>query len=92
MTVSYPLRLFYDCSNAHLSPETRTHLDARANHGGEMIAATPYGWFVWVGTEPRPDHPADLELIMDRARQLGAEYILFDRDAPENDALPIFDD
>jgi hypothetical protein len=29
---------------------------------------------------------------MDHARQLGAEYILFDRDAPEDDALPVFDD
>lgn len=35
--------------------------------------------------------PADLASIMAHARSLAAEYILFDRDAPENPSLPAFD-
>lgn len=92
MTVTYPLRLFFDCSTAHLSPVTRAYLDKLASQGGEMIAITPYGWFLWVDTGPRDDHPDDLRQIMDRAGELDAEYILFDRDAPESETLPLFED
>ena len=38
------------------------------------------------------DDPDDLGRVMTHARQLGAEYVLFDRDAPPSDALPVFDD
>ncbi|EQB33877.1 MULTISPECIES: DUF5983 family protein [Sphingomonadales] len=92
MKPEYPLRLFFDCSTAHVSPATRTWLETLASSGEAMIAATPYGWFLWVEETPPTDQPADLSSVMDHARQLGAEYILFDRDAPENDALPVFDD
>lgn len=92
MKPQYPLRLFLDCSTAHISPQTRTWLETRASRGEELIGATPYGWFLWVDEGVRTDLPADLTTVMDHARKLGAEYILFDRDAPENDALPVFDD
>lgn len=92
MTPDYPLRLFFDCSNAHLSPATRDYLDAFAARDDEMIAATPYGWFLWVDDVLRPEHPDDLKQVVALARQLGADYILFDRDAPENPALPVFDE
>lgn len=92
MTPTYPLRLFFDCSTAHLSPETRRDLDARAANSEDLVAATPFGWFVWAEEHRRSDLPNDLSAIMAAARRLGAEYILFDRDAPQNDALPVFEE
>lgn len=39
MTAIYPLRLFLDCSTAHLSPAARAYVD-----GGDGIASSaPYG-------------------------------------------------
>ena len=92
MTPKYPLRLFLDCSTAHLSPTSRRDLEARAASGEDLVATTPFGWFVWAEEHLRPDLPDDLAGIMIAARRLGAEYILFDRDAPQNDALPFFED
>ncbi|MBB6193172.1 hypothetical protein FHS51_003428 [Sphingobium wenxiniae] len=87
MTVTYPLRLFLDCSTAHLSPAARTYLDRM-----DVISSpTPYGWFVWASEEPGDDVQPDLVAVMTRARALGAEYINFDRDADEIDELPTFD-
>ena len=48
------------------------------------------GWFIWVGEGDRDNLPADLVGITEYARRLGAEYILFDRDAPEDEALARF--
>lgn len=90
--VDYPLRLFFDCSTAHLSTPSREWLDMHAARGDELIASTPYGWFMWVDEGKGEDEPADLAMIKAYARSLGAEYILFDRDAPESSALPTFDD
>ena len=36
--------------------------------------------------------PSDLAFVMRYARRLGAEYVLFDADAPPNAALPMFED
>ncbi|KEZ19422.1 hypothetical protein CP98_01943 [Sphingobium yanoikuyae] len=87
MSVAYPLRLFLDCSTAHLSPPARVYVDRT-----DVIASsTPYGWFVWASEEPGDDVPPDLAAIMAHARSLGADYINFDRDADEIYALPVFD-
>lgn len=91
MKVDYPLRLFFDCSTAHLSSASRAFLDERVAQGDDLVASTPYGWFLWADEGPRSDLPADLATITAHARQLGAEYILFDRDAPANDALTVFE-
>lgn len=90
MTVAYPLRVFFDCSTAHLSPSSRSYLDARCERD-DLIARTPYGWFVWAEEVPDEGVPADLAGVMAHARSLTAEYILFDCDAPENPSLPAFD-
>ncbi|MGQ3141165.1 DUF5983 family protein [Rhizobium oryzihabitans] len=90
-TIAYPLRLFLDCSTAHLSSASRAYLKRHAERGEELISSTPYGWFVWVDDGELEDQPGDLHAIKAYARRLGAEYILFDRDAPETDALEIFD-
>ena len=88
--ISYPLRVFFDCSTAHLSEASSTYLNVHADQGDELVAATPYGWFIWVGEGDRNNLPADLVGITEYARRLGAEYILFDRDAPEDEALARF--
>ena len=89
-TVAYPLRLFYDCSTAHLSIAARTYLERHASAQDEMIASTPYGWFVWCSSEPDEEVPADLVRVMAHARSLDAEYILFDADGNEDPVLPTF--
>lgn len=90
MSVTYPLRLFFDCSTAHLSPASGAYLELRSRCP-ELIASTPYGWFLWAGDDRDDDVPANLVAIMEHARALDADYILFDRDAPVNDVLPTFD-
>ena len=99
MKTIYPLRLIFDCSVAHLSPDTRAWLDVRAVDAGtrrlaeiDAPSATPFGWFLWAEARPGPEMPSDLALVMRYARRLGAEYVLFDADAPPNGALPIFED
>ena len=95
MTIAYPLRIFFDCATAHLSPASRDHLGDQvqrsASRPESWIAQTPYGWFVWAEEEPGEDVPSDLAAIMRHARRHGAEYILFDADAPEAPDLPVFD-
>ena len=87
MSIAYPVRIFLDCSTAHLSPTARDYID-----GGEPVASpTPYGWFVWANEEPDETVPSDLAALMAHARSLGAEYILFDCDADEIAALPTFE-
>ena len=90
MIVRYPLRLFFDCSTAHLSPAARDYLEQHAAARDEMIATTPYGWFVWCGEADDIDVPPELGLIQAHARSLDAEYILFDADAEMSEALPTF--
>ena len=87
MTVSYPLRLFLDCSTAHLSPAAREFLD----FGDGIVSSTPYGWFVYASEEPEEKVPADLRAVMSYARSLSAEYVNFDCDASEIADLPTFD-
>lgn len=88
---TYPLRLFYDCSTAHLSLAARTYLERHASAQDEMIASTPHGWFVWRSSEPGDDVPADLVRVMAHARSVNAEYVLFDADGNEDPVLPTFD-
>lgn len=87
MTVIYPLRLFLDCSTAHLSLAARDFLDT----GDGIASATPYGWFVYASEEPEEHVPADLRAVMAYARSLGAEYVNFDSDASEIADLKTFD-
>lgn len=96
MSAAYPLRLFFDCSTTHLSRATQHWLDNRsvdaATRGSariDAVAATPFGWFLWAEARPGTDVPDDLAFVMRHARKHGAEYLLFDCDAPANDAFPV---
>ena len=89
---TYPLRLLFDCSTAHLRQSTRNRLEQMAEDDEVFIASTPYGWFIWAEEEPSPELPDEFGVIMNHARSLGAEYIVFDRDASENPDLAVFED
>lgn len=79
------VRKFLDLSTAHLDAEGRDHLE----QGGEgmVVYPTAYGWFVYVS---EPDALASYTVpqclldILDRARQLGCDYVLLDCDAEED--------
>jgi len=89
------IRSFLDCSTRHLSPDTLaalneigTQLDRLPFAGG----VTAYGWFAYAcEEEPEDGIQPDLWAVMQHARSLGCEYILFDSDAPEVDGLPVYD-
>src|SRR3546814_3688167 len=92
MTASPALRSFLDCSTAHLSPAARDHLDMVAASRSEMVAATPYGWFLWAGQDAVDDRMPDTPTaILAYARTLAADSVLFDADAPFSPALPTYD-
>ena len=55
-------------------------------------SATPFGWFLCAAGPPYHGEPPDLVAVMRHARAKGAEFILFDADAPPNDALPFFEE
>ena len=97
MTVTYPLRIFFDCSTVNLSAATRRWLDENAVEAATRQlapigapSATPFGWFLYAAGPPYRNEPPDLISVIRHARAQGAEYILFDVDAPPNDALPVF--
>ena len=98
MTVTYPLRIIFDCSTAHLSAATHQWLDAYSVQAAtrqfaaiNAPSATPFGWFVYVAELPyHHGEPADLVAVMRHARATGAEFVLFDADAPPDPTLPLF--
>lgn len=95
MSIAYPLRIFFDCSTAHLSGEGRAYLEEIAGRVSGQVepwaASTPYGWFLHADETCDPAVPADLAQVMRHARGLGADYILFDADAEICPALPTFE-
>jgi hypothetical protein len=94
------IRHFVDTSSGHLSPETWDWLDTQladdvlrdpTADGAALIAGgkTRYGWLVYAPEDPTPEMPLDLQLVCAYARTHGAEYVLFDCDAPFNTELSI---
>ncbi|WP_298962340.1 hypothetical protein [uncultured Methylobacterium sp.] len=98
----HPVRLFLDLSTAHLSPATHAWLDelckdVRRGDPGAWASCTPFGWFVWAHDQESDlsEFPEDLQACLRKAQALGAEYVLFDRDADTTDVtndLPWFGD
>lgn len=77
-------------STGHLtSPETRATLDAGFDQWPCSGGRTAYGWFCYAHDENCGDTiPPDLWACMVFARTAGCQYILFDMDAEQIDALP----
>ncbi len=89
------LRSFMDLSTAHLSLSTREWLERCAieDNYSHWVASTPYGFFTYCDEENAEDSiPADAFACMTYARQHGADYILFDRDADQLTDLPTFEE
>lgn len=86
------IRSFLDLSTAHLREETRDNL---SSYESVVAYETTYGWLVYASEDADSaegdDWPSELLPIIKLARANGCEYILFDADAPETDALPTFD-
>lgn len=94
------LRTLLDISSGHLSQETWCWLDDQlsdavlrdpANVPAAQIAGgkTRYGWLVYAPERVAEGLPDDLAGVLLRARRQGAEYVLFDCDAPPATELPI---
>lgn len=88
------IRKFLDVSTIHLRPATLDRINSTAFpihlpfYGGH----TPDGFFAYVDDTvigPSGDRiPPDIWKVMVHARSLGCEYVMFDADGPEIDALP----
>lgn len=94
------LRKFLDTSSGHLSPATWAWLDEQLSDvalrdplsdAAARVAGgkTRYGWLVYAPEGVAEGLPDDLSAILLRAREQGAEYVLFDCDAPPASDLPI---
>lgn len=88
------VRRFLDLSTGHLKPETRDQLDKGFAPGALYPHCEGYGWIMNVPDMiDEADKPGeDMQACIDKARALRCDYILFDRDAPEIDGLPLYDD
>ena len=62
-----------------------------ANDAAAQIAGgkTRYGWLVYAPEDLAEGLPEDLTGVLLKARQQGAEYVLFDSDAPAASDLPL---
>lgn len=80
-------------STGHVtSPETRAALDDGFDQWPCSGGRTEYGWLCYAHDENCGDTiPADLWACMVFARSEGCDYILFDADADQIDALPWVD-
>lgn len=94
------VRTFLDASSGHLSPETWAWLDDQLsdallrdprNGNAAQIAGgrTRYGWLVYAPEGVAEGLPEDLTPVLLKARDQGAEYVLFDCDAVPAPDLPI---
>ena len=88
------LRVMLDANTAHLDRASRNWIDRMAWEDKGTHAATELGWFCYVPPDDEafePNTPPVMRAILRFARELGAAYVLFDRDAPELAELPTFE-
>lgn len=84
-------------STVHVSMKTADLLDGWAalepSSRPLAVASTHYGWFIPTREAEEPDRdqiPDDVLAAMRLGREQGCDYVLFDCDAGEIDALPTF--
>ena len=92
-----PVIKVLELSTGHLKPETRSLLDAPG--AGTILGRGPsmsseHGWLMWAGKMPYEDEAFsdDLGSAIGVARDLGCEYILFDRDVEAREGLAFYPD
>ena len=93
--LTYPLRAFLDISTGHLKISTRNYLEKMFDDTTVGIAhlignPTEDGWFLYcaddeyldgIKEDSFPEVPEDLLTCLYYGRNLGCDYLLFDRDA-----------
>ena len=86
------IRKFLDLSTGHLSEQDKELLCCWV----PVVHDLEHGWFVWV--PPNNEHlevpdgcSANVQKIIDYARSLECDHILFDADGPVDDALDYFE-
>jgi hypothetical protein len=82
---------YLDLSTAHLPPAAAAP-DWLSGQDGIVVSPTTYGWWLWVHSiddELGPVDPA-VVAIWRRARDLGCDWVLLDRDGPTDDTLPVW--
>lgn len=95
------VRKFLDLSTAHLPYEIAVGDEMDGSPLRKLAGVTAYehdayGWFVHVPNLADVDTydystvPDALRTVWDYARSLGCDYVLFDRDADVDDALPVY--
>jgi len=85
---------FLELSTAHLPQQS---CDSLGSHDAVIAYRTNYGWLMHVpedGDDLAEEHdrrPAELLPIITLARMHGCSYVLFDREARQISALPVFE-
>lgn len=88
------IRRFLFLSTAHLQKTDRKFLDLSAMPGsnfGVLTMRYPQGWFVFAQEDRSEDISDALWAVIERAHQLGCEYLMFDADALVLPGLPVFE-
>lgn len=88
------IRRFLFLSTAHLQEVDRDVLKRSTRRGSSLGILTmryPQGWFVFAQEEQTEDITDSLWAVIERARQLGCEYVMFDEDALILPGLPVFE-
>lgn len=91
------LRPFLDLSTGHLRPSTRKLWEESfdAEHFPVRALVGETGWMLWVPSDnDQWDYRCGSEVpaIFDYARAIGADYLMFDADAPDIEGLAYFED
>lgn len=74
-------------STAHLKAKSADLMDTGTY---SQIIGMPYGWIVNAGAG-RPSGRDDIDACQELAESLGCEWLIWDRDEEEADALPVYD-
>lgn len=86
------IRTFLTISTAHLPMETLETFNKPLKDWPCYGAQTEYGAFIWVGDFENNDYlPESMHPALNKARELGCTFVLFDCDAEELDDLPTYE-
>jgi hypothetical protein len=85
-----------DLSTAHMTPQDNKRLEAEVHEGqAPVYELKAHGWLVYVG-EIEDNWPAvtmseAFRNVLKEAKELGCDYVRFDRDGRTYEELPVFD-
>lgn len=80
-----------DLSTAHIPEQYSQCLHEMQAEDVIAYQHSEYGYLMWVPAGEHDRAPTEIQRIIDFARSLGCEYVLFDRDADVIDDLPHWD-